>query len=88
MPTTTENVSPGDAPPKKRYVRAVGPRLRIVLFVVFALVAVLGANSAYLLSIKLLERLTQQTYQNWFYMVMFGTHLVLGLLLLLPFIIF
>src|SRR5947208_4421206 len=88
MPTTTENVSPGDAPPKKRYVRAVGPRLRIVLFVVFALVAVLGANSAYLLSIKLLERLTQQTYQNCVYMVMFGTHLVLGLLLLLPFIIF
>src|SRR5207253_1508752 len=29
-----------------------------------------------------------QTYQNWFYMVMFGAHLALGLLLVLPFVVF
>ncbi len=40
---------------QKKYVRAVGPRLRILLRVVLGLVAVLGANSAYLGGITLLE---------------------------------
>ena len=33
---------------KKKYVRAVGPRLRVLLYFIFGLVALLGANSAYL----------------------------------------
>src|SRR6185436_9521932 len=74
--------------PRKKYVRAVGPRLRIFLYVIFALVALLGANSAYLIAIKVLERSTGNVYQNYFYQMMFLAHLVLGLLLLLPFIIF
>jgi hypothetical protein len=80
--------APPGGPAKKKYIRAVGPRLRILLYVIFALVAVLGANSAYLASITFLEWVRGVTYQNYFYQYMFLGHLVLGLLLLLPFIIF
>src|SRR3954462_1660381 len=80
--------SSGDAPPRRKYVRAVGPRLRILLSVVFALFALLGANSVYLSSITFLEWWKNLTYQNYFYMVMFGVHLVLGLLIVLPVVIF
>src|SRR5579864_8008513 len=76
---------------RKKYVRAVGPRLRILLYAIFALVAVLAANSVYLSAITFLEWLKTDpntTYQNWFYMVMFGTHLGLGLLIVLPMVIF
>src|SRR6478752_4502393 len=78
-------------PPRRRYVRAVGPRLRLVLLLIFGLVALLAANSLYLSAITFLEWLNadpNQTYQNWFYMVMFGTHLGLGLLLILPVVLF
>ena len=80
--------TPSPQPARKKYVRAVGPRLRILLFVVFALFALLGANSVYLSSITFLEWWRGLTYQNYFYMVMFGAHLVLGLLIVLPVIIF
>src|SRR6266850_6499539 len=85
-----ENVSP-DQPQRKKYVRAVGPRLRWILYFIFGAFALLSANSVYLASITFLEWLKgdpNTTYQNWFYMVMFGTHLVLGLLLVLPVILF
>src|SRR5205809_2026175 len=91
MPETPDNITPSATPPKKKYVRAVGPRLRILLLFIFGLVAVLSANSVYLSAITFLEWLKgdpNQTYQNWFYMVMFGTHLGLGLLLILPLVIF
>lgn len=73
---------------KRKYVRSVGPRLRIVLNVIFALFALLGANSVYLSSITFLEWVKGLSFQNYFYMVMFGTHLVLGLVLILPVVIF
>ena len=60
----------------------------MLLFVVFALFALLGANSVYLSSITFLEWWRGLTYQNYFYMVMFGAHLVLGLLIVLPVIVF
>jgi tetratricopeptide (TPR) repeat protein len=75
-------------PPKRKYIRAVGPRLRVVLWCVFGFVAVLGANSAYLLSITTLEWVKGLSYQNYFYQLMFLAHLVLGLLLLAPFLVF
>ena len=71
--------------------RAIGPRLRLLLYFIFALVAILAANSVYLSAITFLEWLKSDpntTYQNWFYMVMFGTHLGLGLLIVLPIVIF
>jgi tetratricopeptide (TPR) repeat protein len=87
----SETVSGENSAPRQRYVRAVGPRLRVLLAFIFGLVAVLTANSLYLAAITFLEWLKSdpnQTYQNWFYMVMFGTHLGLGLLLVLPVVIF
>lgn len=84
--------SPSTAvPQKKKYVRAVGPKLRWVLYFIFGLFAILSANSVYLGAITFLEWLKgdpNTTYQNYFYMVMFGGHLVLGLLLVLPVVIF
>ena len=78
---------------RRKYVRAVSPRLRKLLYVVFALVALLGANSIYLASITCLEWVSQNwgegySYQNHFYLSMFMVHLVLGLVLLAPFLIF
>src|SRR5262245_23827532 len=77
--------------PRQRYVRAVGPRLRWVLYFIFGIFALLAANSVYLSSISFLEWRKGDpnvTYQNYFYMVMFGTHLALGLLLILPVVLF
>jgi tetratricopeptide (TPR) repeat protein len=83
---------PADTPaPRKKYVRAVGPRLRVLLYFIFGAVAVLAANSIYLSAITFLEWVKSDpntTYQNWFYMVMFGTHLLLGFVLVLPVVIF
>src|SRR5882724_10305477 len=70
------------------YVPAVGPRLKKLLLTVFALVALLGANSLYLVSITFLEWWKGLTYQNYFYQVMFLLHLALGLLLVVPFLAF
>jgi tetratricopeptide (TPR) repeat protein len=75
------------SPPNKS-VRVVGPRLRKLLYVIFALVALLGANAAYLACITAVEWATQRTYQNYFYQYMFLGHLVLGLVLIVPFVIF
>lgn len=79
---------PAAHPTPKKYVRAVGPRLRKLLLVVFALVALLGANSAYLAGITALEWAQGETYQNYFYQYMFLAHLALGLLLIVPFVVF
>ncbi len=78
---------------RRRYVRAVGPRLRILLFLIFGLSAFLAANSAYLASVSLMgwaARLHHRegVYENYFYQYMFLAHLVLGLLLIGPFVAF
>ena len=74
--------------PRRRYVRAIGPRLRIFLWIVFALGGLLAANTAYLLGVRLLEASRGATYQNYFYQCMFLGHLLLGLLVIVPFIVF
>jgi tetratricopeptide (TPR) repeat protein len=85
----TNPTTPTGAPaPARRPVLAVGPRLRKLLYVVFALFALLFANSAYLGAITFLEWLHGQTYQNYFYQIMFLAHLALGLLLIVPFLVF
>lgn len=87
MSAVTTSV-PATAPKPAGYVPAVGPRLKMLLLFVFAVVALLGANSLYLVSITAQEWLTGRTYQNYFYQYMFLLHLVLGLLLLAPFLTF
>lgn len=84
---TVQSSQPAPRPPRRPQ-RAVGPRLRWVLRGVLALVAVLGANSAYLLAITFLEWLKGLSYQNYFYQLMFLAHLALGLVLVVPFLVF
>src|SRR5205085_7802939 len=48
------------------YVPAVSPRLKLVLALIFAAVAVLGASGAYLSSVRLLEFVSGQTYTKPF----------------------
>jgi tetratricopeptide (TPR) repeat protein len=67
---------------------AVGPRLRHLLRAVFALVALLGANSMYLGAARVLQAVQQRPYQDYFYQWMFLLHLILGLLVIAPFLIF
>ena len=66
----------------------IGPRLKILLIVIFALFALMVVNSVYLVAIRMMGLATQDSYENWFYLIMFLAHLVLGLILLIPFIIF
>ena len=88
MSLTNGNTAPSSAPPRRKYVRTVGPRLRVLLLFVLGLSAILGANSVYLASITFLEWLKGVTFQNYFYLVMFGLHLALGLLLIVPVVVF
>ncbi len=87
IPSESEPAA-GESPRRQRYVPAVGPRLKKLLAVVFGLFAVLAVNSIYLVSVRGLEAATGRTYQNWFYLVMFLLHLVLGLAIVLPVVIF
>lgn len=77
-----------ETPRKKRYVKAIGGRLSRLLFVAFGLFALLVVNSVYLSSISLLEWKTGRTYQDYFYLAMFLLHLVLGVLIIAPVVIF
>ncbi|MCB9853505.1 MAG: tetratricopeptide repeat protein [Phycisphaerales bacterium] len=74
--------------PASGYVPAVGPRLRILLAFIFGGVALIGVNSAYLAGMTFLEWKTGLTYQDLFYQYMFLAHLALGLLLVVPVIVF
>ncbi|MBL4659324.1 MAG: hypothetical protein JKY19_03135 [Alcanivoracaceae bacterium] len=65
---------------------AVGPKLKIVLTLVFFLFALLAINSLYLSIITFTEWLTDKSLQDQTYLHMFLIHLVLGLILVIPFI--
>ena len=74
--------------PRRPFVQVVSPRLRPLLLAVLVLFSLLAANAAYLGGVTLIEWSRGQTYQDWFYQVMFLAHLGLGLLLVLPFLVF
>ena len=73
---------------KKPYRRSVTPGLRRLLYFIFGLMAILGTNSCYLSSVTFLEWYSGETFQNYFYQYMFLAHLALGLILIVPFLIF
>jgi tetratricopeptide (TPR) repeat protein len=73
--TVTGNAAPGPV---------VDTRLRRVLGAVLLLFALLVVNSAYLGAITLLEQAGDAIYQDYFYLLMFLLHLLLGLLLVVP----
>ncbi|MCA9215475.1 MAG: hypothetical protein KDB27_20560, partial [Planctomycetales bacterium] len=77
-----------DEPTRPKHVPAVTAGLRRVLFVVLTLTAFLGANSLYLAAVTVLEYCTSSSLQNYFYQYMFLGHLALGLLLVVPFVVF
>lgn len=74
--------------PRRKYVPAVGPRLKKLLYVVFGLFALLAVNAFYLSSVTVLEWFTGRTYQDYFYQYMFLAHLVLGLIIVAPVVIY
>jgi hypothetical protein len=73
---------------KPKYVRAITPRLRVLLFIVFGLFGTLAANGLYLSSITFLQWLRSDVYENHFYQLMFLVHLVLGIILITPVVVF
>ena len=74
--------------PARRYTPAVGPKLRKLLYLVLGLFAVLTMNAVYLGAITFAEWVSGDTYQDYFYQYMFLLHLALGLLLLVPFVLY
>src|SRR5262245_18558471 len=70
------------------YQPAIGPRLRVLLAVLFAAGAILGATAIYLFAIRLLEWFRGHTYQNHFFQWMFIVHVLVGVLMILPFLAF
>ena len=73
---------------RRRVKKAVTPRLRILLLVVLGLFALLSVGALYLAAITLAEHLSGEVYQNYFYQLMFLLHLVLGLALVVPALVF
>jgi hypothetical protein len=70
------------------YEPAIGARLKILLAVIFASVAILGATGVYLVTITALERARGLTYTNQFTLGMFMAHVILGVAIVIPFLVF
>src|SRR6516225_835445 len=70
------------------YEPAVSPLLKVLLGIIFASVAILGATGGYLVSITLLERIKGLTYTNQFTLGMFMIHVLLGVAIVIPFLFF
>lgn len=68
--------------------RVISPRMRVVLVVVLGLFSLLLANGIYLTLITWLQHFTGAVYENLFYQFMFLAHLVLGVILVLPVLVF
>ena len=72
----------------RTYTPAIGPKLRPLLWVILISFAVLGANGLYLASVTALTWYLGTTQQTFFYMLMVILHLLLGFLLIVPFVVF
>jgi tetratricopeptide (TPR) repeat protein len=66
----------------------VNARLGRLLGLVILLFSLLVVDSVYLSAISLLEQLSGEVHQDYFYLLMFLLHLALGLLIILPLIVF
>ena len=76
------------AVPPGRYRPVIGRRLKQLLALVFILFGLLAVNSLYLASITVAEWLSGELYQEYFYQLMFLLHLLLGLVIILPAVVF
>lgn len=70
------------------YKPAIGSRLRPLLWIILVGFALLAANGFYLSSVTALTWYLGTTQQTYFYMMMVALHLVLGLFLVIPFLLF
>ncbi|MCC9602838.1 hypothetical protein LOC67_19985 [Stieleria sp. JC731] len=74
--------------PAKKAKRVITPRLRVLLYVVLTLFGALAANGLYLTGVTWLQYLTGNVYESHFYQLMFLGHLGLGLLIIVPVVVF
>lgn len=88
LPAASAGGPPKVAPPRRVLIPAVGPRLKILMWCLFGVLALLGANSVYLSSVTVLDWSTGMDHKNWFYLWMILIHLGVGLLLVVPFLAF
>jgi hypothetical protein len=72
----------------RRYRPVIGWRLKRLLALVFLLFGLLAVNSLYLAGITVAEWLSGDLYQEYFYQLMFLLHLLLGLVIVLPAVVF
>ena len=86
--SSTPADSPSGPPPQSARPEPVGPALKPWLVVVLGLFAVLALNSFYLVSITIAEQWSGDLLQDSFYQWMFLGHLGLGLLFVLPLVVF
>ncbi|MEN1726891.1 MAG: multiheme c-type cytochrome [Pseudomonadota bacterium] len=73
---------------RRRGIKAIGPKLRVLLVSVLAPFVLLLVNSAYLGGVTWLEWRDGVTYQNFNYQLMFLFHLVVGLVIVVPVLAF
>jgi hypothetical protein len=86
-----ETVQTAPAPRRKRgsnYVPAIGPRLRVLLFVIFAAAALLGASGVYMLSLRILEWRQQRLLQTVSSLSVVLLHVLVGVVFIVPFLVF
>ncbi len=77
------------SPTPKLYVPAIGPKLRVLLFVVFATFAILGASGAYLTAVTAFNWYrAPQSYTTAFTLWVFLAHVAIGMIGTLPFLVF
>jgi len=88
MKSEQKSAEPHRTKSSRRVRPAIGPTLRIVFNIMLVLLALIAANSAYLIGVKGLEWWSDADYQDFFYICMFLMHIVIGLLIVVPFLVF
>ena len=92
--SATEQPVPAPAPRPMRdrrgkvYTPAIGKRLRPLLWMVLIGFAILGATGIYMASVSFVTWLSGAPQDTYFYMLMVALHLLLGFVILVPFIVF
>ena len=86
-PSTPDDSQQNLKPPAERP-EPVGPGLKPWLVVVLGLFAILSVNSLYLVTVTMAENWTGRLLQDSFYQWMFLGHLALGLVFIVPLVLF
>jgi tetratricopeptide (TPR) repeat protein len=68
--------------------KSVGPKLRVVLWILFVFVAAIVPNSLFMAGMTFMSWRTGTSYEDSFYLWNYFVHIVLGLLIVVPFLAF